>query len=85
MKTESIKELQQMKRSDDASNVVRVSVPPSVYYHLESIQKIQAAVLGRLGCLACCSGLDIRFDLERIRFNVDQKLNIKETRLSEIG
>lgn len=47
------------------SNVVRVSVPAKAYYDLGSIQRIQKDILGQLGCLACCSGWDIRFDMQR--------------------
>lgn len=46
-------------------NVVRVSVPAKAYFDLGSIQRIQKDILGQLGCLACCSGWDIRFDLQR--------------------
>lgn len=70
------RELREM-RLTGASNVVRVAVPASVYFKLDAIQKIQKDILGRLGCLACCSGWDIRFDLQR-QFLVDEKLNIRE-------
>ena len=46
-------------------NVVRVSVPAKAYFDLGSIQDIQKDILGELGCLACCSGWDIRFDMQR--------------------
>ncbi len=46
-------------------NVVRVSVPAKAYFDLASIQEIQKDILGELGCLACCSGWDIRFDMQR--------------------
>lgn len=64
-------------RALGASNVVRVSVPASAYFKLDAMQKIQKDILGRLGCLACCSGWDIRFDLQR-QFLVDEKLNVRE-------
>ncbi len=73
---ENINELQTLKASG-VSNMVRVSVPPSVYFNLDAIQKTQKDILGRLGCLACCSGWDIRFDLQR-EFVVDAKLNVRE-------
>jgi hypothetical protein len=57
-------------------NVVRVSVPHDVYFNLDKFQKVQKDILGRLGCIACCSGWDIRFDLER-NFMVDAQLNVK--------
>ena len=46
-------------------NIVRVSVPAKQYFDLGSIQEIQKDILGQLGCMACCSGWDIRFDLQR--------------------
>jgi len=73
---ENINELQSMKASG-TSSIVRVSVAPSVYFKLDAIQKVQKDILGRLGCLACCSGWDIRFDLQR-QFIVDEKLNVRE-------
>jgi hypothetical protein len=73
---ENIEELPGMKASG-ASNIVRVSVAPSVYFKLDAIQKIQKDILGRLGCRACCSGWDIRFDLQR-QFIVDEKLQVRE-------
>jgi hypothetical protein len=52
-------------------NVVRVSVPARAYYDLGRIQEIQKDILGELGCLACCSGWDIRFDMQR-NFIIDR-------------
>jgi len=56
---------------------VRVSIPAKVAYDLGSFQKVQAAILERLGCKPCCSGWDIRWDITR-SFAVDGKLNIRE-------
>ena len=74
----------QLIRAAGVSNVVRVSVPVDVYFNLDRIQQVQKTILGRLGCLACCSGWDIRFDLER-RFVVDEKLNIRAAAPIELG
>ena len=52
-------------------NVVRVSVPAKAYYDLDSIQEIHRDILGELGCLACCSGWDIRFDMQQ-NFVIDR-------------
>jgi hypothetical protein len=57
---------------------VRVSVPASVAYDLKSFEKVQAAVLGKLGCPGCHSGLDIRYDVIR-SYYVDDRLNVRET------
>lgn len=58
-----------------AARVVHVSIPASVAYDFEKITKVQKSILGKLGCMACCSGFDIRWILEN-RFVVDEKLNI---------
>jgi len=58
------------------SNVVRVSVPAAVAYNFDKFSKIQKDILGKLGCMACTSGWDIRWQLER-NFLVDEKLNIQ--------
>lgn len=76
IKMEEISELRSMKASG-AGNVIRVSVAPSVYFNLDSIQKVQKEILGRLGHLACYSGWDIRFDLQR-QFVVDANLKVRE-------
>lgn len=55
---------------------VYVTVPAEVAFDLERIQSVQKDILGRLGCQACCSGFDIRFDVAR-RFIVDADLRIQ--------
>ncbi len=50
--------------------VVRVIVPHDVAHNLQSMAKVTASVLGKLGCPACHSGFDIRFLQER-EFVVD--------------
>jgi len=56
--------------------VVRVRIPMEVAYDLDKLQSVQKDILGRLGCLACCSGHDIRWEFER-NFSVDEKLNVR--------
>ena len=58
------------------ANIVRVSVPASVYYNLDKLQRVQKEIFGKLGHAACYSGWDVRFDLERL-FQVDEKLNVQ--------
>lgn len=65
-----------------ASKVVRVSIPAAVYFNLDKFQQVQKDILGRLGCPACTSGHDIRFDHHR-RFMVDEKLNITAVALPQ--
>jgi hypothetical protein len=60
-----------------ATNVVRVSIPADVYGNLNSFTKIQKEILGKLGCLACCSGWDIRYNVQR-QFIIDAKLGVQE-------
>ena len=60
-----------------SDRTIRVTVPAKVAFDLKAIQKVQGSILDRLGCPACCSGFDIRFDVAR-SFVVDQKLNIRE-------
>src|SRR3546814_18712441 len=64
--------LQELKMPN---NVIKVSLPASAYYDLDSFQKIHNGILGRLGCMACCSGWDLRCDLQ-LRVLVAETLNI---------
>ncbi|NKB33134.1 MAG: hypothetical protein GKR91_08555 [Pseudomonadales bacterium] len=57
--------------------VVRVTLPTAIANDLKAFQSTQASILDRLGCPACCSGFDIRFDITR-SFSIDDKLNIHE-------
>lgn len=56
---------------------VRVQISPTVASKLELFQKAQLKILDRLGCPACCSGHDIRWDTVR-DFVIDDDLNIRE-------
>jgi len=56
---------------------VKVSIPAKVAYGLKDFQEIQASILDRLGCPACCSGWDIRWDITR-SFGIDDKLRIRD-------
>jgi hypothetical protein len=60
-----------------SERTVRVTLPAKVAYDLKAVQKVQASILDRLGCTACCSGWDIRFDIIR-SFIVDEQLNLRE-------
>jgi len=59
-----------------AARTVRVTLPREVAYNLDQFQTVQKEILGRLGCLACCSGFDIRWEFDQ-RFLVDSKLNVR--------
>jgi hypothetical protein len=66
-----------MLRSDLPDKTIRVSLPASVAFELDKFQEVHKSILDRLGCGACCSGFDIRFDLQR-RFVVDEQLNVRD-------
>ncbi|HXM56331.1 MAG TPA: hypothetical protein VOB72_13140 [Candidatus Dormibacteraeota bacterium] len=57
---------------------VTVRVPMDVLYDIDKVQRIQKDILGRLGCMACCSGFDIRF-VHESEFVVDAKLNVRSS------
>lgn len=67
-----------------ADRVVHVSLPAEVAFDLDSFSKIQRDILGRLGCQACCSGWDIRWDIAR-RFMIDEQLNVRPVGMEQLG
>jgi hypothetical protein len=54
----------------DPSGVINVHVKPEILFDLKSVQTLQASILGRLGCLACCSGFQIIFRTEENEFSI---------------
>ena len=61
---------------------VRISIPASVAYNVESLQKSIAEIVDRLGCTRCFSGADCTFQLER-DFVVNEKLQVNARALGE--
>lgn len=59
------------------SQIVRVAVPLDVHGNLDKMISLQKDILKKLGCAACCSGFDIRFQIER-QFVVDKNLAVTE-------
>ncbi len=57
-------ELDKLPIKAGAHGVVHVSVPVGIYYNADKMAMVTKEVLGRLGCLACHSGFDIRFQQE---------------------
>lgn len=57
--------------------VVRVRLPRALAFDLRKFQLVQASILDRLGCQACCSGFDIRWEFAR-DFAVDEQLKVTE-------
>lgn len=54
-----------MKDQPISAKTVRVSIPASVASNIGTLKKSFATILDRLGCPACCSGFDIRMELQR--------------------
>lgn len=65
----------QISRTD--GNTIRIKVPASVAFDLAQMNIVTKSVLAELGCSACHSGHDLRFDFER-EFIFDKKLNINK-------
>jgi hypothetical protein len=55
---------------------VRISMPASVAFDLDSFRKGMEAVLERLNCPQCCSGYDLTFQLERA-FVVNENFEVR--------
>lgn len=68
--------------NESFARTVHVTVPAEVAFDLDRLQTVQKDILGRLGCPACCSGFDIRFDIAR-RFVVDANLKVRQSGLAE--
>jgi hypothetical protein len=54
----------------ESSGVVNVHVKPEILFDIKAVQTLQAAVLGRLGCLGCTSGFQINFKGEENEFTL---------------
>lgn len=77
-KETSMGHLADLRPSDQMeAKTIQVSLPVSVAFDLDRFQEVQRSILDRLGCQACCSGWDIRWDIQR-RFQIDEKLNIRD-------
>ncbi len=44
---------------------VTVKLPQKIAYDFDRFVEVQKSILDRLGCQACCSDIDIRWDIER--------------------
>lgn len=60
-----------------APEVITVRVPLKVLWDFDTMTKLKKDVLGKLGCLACTSGFDIRWKGAR-EFVVNPALQINE-------
>lgn len=61
----ALNELLQAVSLASQASLVRVSVSREVAHNLDAMQKVTRNVLGKLGCEACHSGFDIRYDVLR--------------------
>jgi hypothetical protein len=59
------------------AQTIQVTIPAEVAFDLDRFHEVQKGILGKLGCMACCSGFDIRYDFQRA-FVVDANLEIRE-------
>ena len=65
-----------MARGVVEDRTIRVHVSPEVLYNLDAVTKVLHRTLNQLGCGACCSGHDIRFEIQR-DFITDARLNVR--------
>ena len=54
----------------EPSGVVNVHVKPEILFDLKAVQNLQSSILGKLGCMACCSGFQLIFRGEESEFNI---------------
>jgi hypothetical protein len=66
------------------SKPVRISLPASVAYNVEALQKSIAEIVDRLGCTRCFSGADCVFQLER-DWVVNEKLQFSARGFARAG
>jgi hypothetical protein len=66
----------------DRKKPVRISIPATVAYDVERLQKSIAEIVDRLGCTRCFSGADCTFQLER-DFVVNEKLQVNARLLAD--
>ena len=62
---------------EPTGNVVSVALATSARENIDQVFDSIDSIAERLGCPECCSGHDLRFDLER-RFTVDSNLRFDE-------
>ena len=60
---------------DQRSAAIRVTIPYKAANDLSAYKKAVGSALEKLGCGACCSGLDIYFDTERY-FRMDKDFKV---------
>jgi hypothetical protein len=70
--------------TSSVGHVVRVTIPAAMFHNLEAMHKVTRQVLGQLGCEACHSGFDIRYDVTR-QFVVDERGNLQTPTIAGTG
>ena len=58
-------------------STVRIAAPTSVLNDLHKFQRAQASILGKAGCPACTSGLDLHWQA-LVDFEVDLAGNVRQ-------
>lgn len=61
----------------NTDRTVHVTLPAEIAFDLDRFHEAQKGILGKLGCMACCSGWDIRYDIQR-SFVIDANLEVHE-------
>lgn len=74
----------EFSKNPSFGRVVRITIPAKAAFDLGSMQKITASVLDRLGCPACHSGMDLRWDFQD-RFQVGPDLQVRELFGTTVG
>src|SRR5437764_8337493 len=70
--------------SSSLGPVVRVTIPAAIFNKLDAMNSVTRKVLGQLGCEACHSGFDIRYDVIR-EFIVDETGNVHAPTIGGTG
>jgi hypothetical protein len=64
--------------------VVSVHVPVEVLWDFERVTDLRKEILGKLGCLGCTSGFDIRFRVPEWEYAAGDLVDVKEQALREL-
>jgi hypothetical protein len=64
-------------------STVRITAPISVLNDLDKFQRAQASILGKAGCPACTSGLDLHWQA-LVDFEVDHAGNVRQIAADEL-
>jgi hypothetical protein len=57
-----------------AGRSIRVSLPHKIAFDIDAFLKAQQSVLDRIGMAACCSDIDIRWDVQEAAIAADFRI-----------